>query len=70
MQLTESQYKVYEHLLRGLSNAEIAATLGVRPKTIKFHLTSVYKKLGVSGDRELLAREVVKLLELTRGIIS
>jgi DNA-binding CsgD family transcriptional regulator len=33
----------------GLSNREIAATLFIRPGTVEFHLTNIYRKLGVSG---------------------
>jgi DNA-binding CsgD family transcriptional regulator len=33
----------------GLSNREIAKTLFIQPGTVEFHLTNIYRKLGVSG---------------------
>lgn len=38
---------------RGLSNREVAAELYVSPKTVQYHLTRVYAKLGVRSRAEL-----------------
>lgn len=56
VQLTETENKVIELLKQGHSNAYIALKLEVKEKTVKFHLTNIYRKTGVSGDREFLAR--------------
>lgn len=37
----------------GLMNKEIADILGVRERTIKFHVSSLLRKTGVSNRREL-----------------
>ena len=37
---------------RGLSNRAIATELFVTEQTIKFHLTNVYKKLGLANRTE------------------
>ena len=37
---------------RGLTNREIAGQLHVTPHAIKFHLSSIYRKLGVSNRTE------------------
>ena len=37
---------------RGLTNAEIAARLTITVHAIKFHLASIYRKLGVSNRTE------------------
>jgi DNA-binding CsgD family transcriptional regulator len=58
MNLTKAENEVYELLLSGLSNSEIAAKRSVSEKTIKWQLTSIYKKMGVSGDRQLIATEL------------
>lgn len=68
--LTDAQHNVYRKLLRGLSNDEIAAELGIKTKTVKVHLTTVYRKLEVSGDRELLAAELRKFIVIPSGVAS
>ena len=40
----------------GLSNRQVAAELFVSIKTVQFHLTHIYSKLGVSSRSELAAR--------------
>ncbi|RSN19318.1 hypothetical protein DMC61_39850 [Amycolatopsis sp. WAC 04169] len=39
----------------GLSNKEIAARAGLTVRTVEFHLSGVYRKLRVSGRKELLS---------------
>jgi DNA-binding NarL/FixJ family response regulator len=45
--LTERELTVTVALARGLSNREIAQELWITEETVKFHLTNVYRKLGV-----------------------
>ena len=54
---TESGLSVREHevlaeLAAGRSNREIADVLGISENTVKFHLASIYGKLGVAGRAE------------------
>jgi len=37
---------------RGLTNAEIAARMEVTVHAVKFHLASIYRKLGVANRTE------------------
>ena len=37
---------------RGLSNSQIATRLGLSIHAVKFHLASVYRKLGVANRTE------------------
>lgn len=50
--LTAREAEVLEMMAEGLSNKEIAARLGISDNTVKFHLASVYGKLGVSSRAE------------------
>ncbi len=43
-------------LARGKSNAEIAALLGTRPRTVGKQLEQVYRKLGVESRTAAAAR--------------
>ena len=50
--LTPKEHQVLEQLARGLSNAEIGRALWLSQQTVKFHLTNVYRKLGVTNRTE------------------
>jgi len=52
--LSEREQEVRRHAAQGLTNKEIAARLGIRPATVKAHLTHVFQKLGLR-DRIQLA---------------
>jgi len=45
--LTERELEILTLLARGLSNAELGATLYLSEPTIKTHLSSIFRKLGV-----------------------
>ncbi len=46
--LTAREAEVLQHLATGRSNAEIAQLLGLSPRTINAHLTTIYGKLDVT----------------------
>ena len=50
--LTPSEQRVLEALARGLSNKAIAEELWLTQQTVKFHLTNIYRRLGVTNRTE------------------
>jgi DNA-binding NarL/FixJ family response regulator len=54
--LTARQLDVLALLVRGLTNAEIAAELVVSPRTAEHHVAAVLAKLGASSRRDVARR--------------
>jgi DNA-binding NarL/FixJ family response regulator len=50
--LTARELAILEALAAGMSNQAIAKRLWVAPQTVKFHLTNIYRKLGVANRTE------------------
>lgn len=63
--LTTREWEVVDLLLRSASTSEIAAQLGVAPVTVRRHLGSVERKLGVATRAE-----VVELLTAGNGAVA
>jgi len=55
VELTERELEVLDALTDGLSNKAIGKRLWLSEQTVKFHLTSIYRKLGVSSRTEAIA---------------
>ena len=50
--LTTREREILERVATGKSNKQIAAEFWLSEQTIKYHLTNVYRKLGVSSRTE------------------
>jgi DNA-binding NarL/FixJ family response regulator len=50
--LTDREFEIVKAVARGLSNKAIANELWVTVQTVKFHLTSIYRKLRVNNRTE------------------
>jgi DNA-binding NarL/FixJ family response regulator len=50
--LTGRETEVLSLLARGLANKQIAAELGISEHTVKFHVSSIYGKLGATNRAE------------------
>lgn len=54
--LTRREITIMKGVARGLSNQEIAKELWVAEQTVKFHLTNLYRKIGVKNRTEAARR--------------
>lgn len=54
-QLSPREREIVEHLSHGRRVLEIAAALEISPNTVRNHLKSVFRKLGVSSQVQLLS---------------
>jgi DNA-binding CsgD family transcriptional regulator len=52
--LTPREREVLALLAAGLPTRAIAAQTGMAPRTVTFHLTNIYAKLGVAGRAEAI----------------
>ena len=52
--LTLREREVFERAVRGMTNVEIASSLGISARTVETHCISLNRKLGVSNRNQLL----------------
>lgn len=65
--LTEREIAVLRLLAQGLHNKELAAVLGVSPRTVDRHCDSIYAKLGVASRTQAVVRGIAaRLVEVDR----
>jgi DNA-binding NarL/FixJ family response regulator len=64
-QLTEREFEVLQQLVKGSRNKEIANQLFITERTVKFHTSIIFQKLGVTNRSEAitaaLQRRLVRL---------
>jgi DNA-binding NarL/FixJ family response regulator len=58
--LTDRESQVLGLLARGLANKQIAAELAISEHTVKFHVSSIYTKLGVANRAEAVRMGVLR----------
>ena len=58
--LTQREVEVVEGLTGGLPISELAAKLRISPNTVRNHLKSIFRKLNVRSQTQLLSRLIVK----------
>ena len=52
-ELTAQERQIAQLASEGLSNSEIGAQLFLSPRTVEWHLSKVFGKLGISSRKEL-----------------
>lgn len=61
--LTPREHQVLEKIAEGRSNKQIAAELGLGTRTVKEHLTNIFRKLGVQDRTDALG------VAIRRGLV-
>lgn len=56
--LTAREREVLQLMAQGLANKQIALSLGISEHTVKFHLSSLYTKMGISSRTEAVRRGI------------
>ena len=51
--LTPQEFQVAMAVTGGATNKEVANSLFLSPKTVEFHLSAIYRRLGLSSRAEL-----------------
>ena len=51
--LSTQEDRVARLVAQGMTNQEVARELYVSPKTVEFHLSNVFTKLGITSRRQL-----------------
>lgn len=65
--LSNREAEVAELVTQGLSNKEVASRLFVTEKTVKFHLTNIYKKMNVKSRAQLIVWCLPNMTFIERG---
>ena len=61
--LTQRELRIYELYIEGKSTAEIAAIIGIKENTMKYHNKNIYSKLGISSRKQLLRFAAMKQMQ-------
>ena len=62
--ITTREAQIERLVLYGRSNLQIATELGISERTVKFHVTSVFKKRKVTSRSQLMAAEIIRLEDM------
>ena len=65
--LTPQEMRIYELYVAGKSTAEIAAIIGIKENTMKYHNKNIYSKLGVSSRKQFLRFAALKQIQDKKG---
>ena len=55
-QPTERQLSVLQHLVAGHANKEIARAMGITERTVKYHLTELFDRLGAANRTQAVSK--------------
>ncbi len=56
--LTPTEFDVLQYVARGLSNAEVGSVMSIERRTVRTHLSHIYRKMGVNTHVEAVVLAV------------
>lgn len=62
--------RIYELYVSGKTTSEIAAIIGIKENTMKFHNKNIYSKLGVTSRKQFLPFAALKQYQEQKGKTS
>ncbi len=62
--LTNQETNIYNLMLKGHSNSEIAGELFISLSTVKKHINNIYKKLGITSRAQLLKKPKIPISKI------
>ena len=65
--LTPREREVLQLMVRGLTNAAIAAQLSVEEHTVRNYVSEIYSKLGLEGEERTRRRAILRAVEAGLG---
>ena len=65
--LTPQEMRIYTLYAEGKTTAEIAAIIGIKENTMKYHNKNIYAKLGVSSRKQFLRFASLKQIQDKKG---
>ena len=65
--LSRREFTIAEHYSQGQTYKEIARNLGVSPATVRNHIASIYRKLGINNKAQLVHRFAEIVLDTRRS---
>ncbi len=65
--LTPQEMRIYELYVEGKNTTEIAALIGIKENTMKYHNKNIYAKLGVSSRKQFLRFAALKQIQDKKG---
>ena len=65
--LTPQEMRIHELYAEGKATAEIAALIGIKENTMKYHNKNIYSKLGVSSRKQFLRFAALKQIQDMKG---
>ncbi len=68
VRLSPRERQIFEYLLRGFRNEDIARALGTSPATVRNQLVRLYRKAGVGTRSELVGRATTRRVASDGGV--